>query len=95
MKKGGAPGNTQAFTDTPIYARNSGYLQRWYVDIGARVKAGQLLASYRDSGSRSAVAAGAALISKPLRPTWRWRSQQPSAGSLLSKTDSVYQTGNG
>jgi RND family efflux transporter MFP subunit len=38
------PGNTQAFTDTPIYARTSGYLQRWYVDIGARVKAGQLLA---------------------------------------------------
>jgi RND family efflux transporter MFP subunit len=38
------PGNTQAFTDTPIYARTSGYLQHWYVDIGARVKAGQLLA---------------------------------------------------
>lgn len=38
------PGNTQAFTDTPIYARTNGYLKRWYFDIGARVKAGQLLA---------------------------------------------------
>lgn len=38
------PGNTQAFTDTPIYARTNGYLRRWYYDIGARVKAGQLLA---------------------------------------------------
>jgi RND family efflux transporter MFP subunit len=38
------PGNTQAFTDTPIYARTNGYLRRWYSDIGARVKAGQLLA---------------------------------------------------
>ena len=38
------PGSTQAFTDTPIYARTSGYLKRWYVDIGARVKQGQLLA---------------------------------------------------
>lgn len=38
------PGNTQAFTDTPIYARTSGYVKRWYVDIGARVKQGQLLA---------------------------------------------------
>lgn len=38
------PGNTQAFTDTPIYARTNGYLRRWYFDIGARVKAGQLLA---------------------------------------------------
>jgi RND family efflux transporter MFP subunit len=38
------PGSTQAFTDAPIYARTSGYLKRWYFDIGAHVKAGQLLA---------------------------------------------------
>jgi len=38
------PGNTQAFSDAPIYARTSGYLKRWYFDIGARVQKGQLLA---------------------------------------------------
>jgi RND family efflux transporter MFP subunit len=38
------PGNTQAFNDTPIYARTSGYVKRWYVDIGAHVNQGQLLA---------------------------------------------------
>jgi len=38
------PGNMQAFTDTPIWARASGYLKVWHVDIGARVKRGQLLA---------------------------------------------------
>ena len=38
------PGNTQAFIDTPIYARTSGYLKNWYADIGAHVKQGQLLA---------------------------------------------------
>jgi RND family efflux transporter MFP subunit len=38
------PGNMQAFNDSPIYARTNGYLKKWYVDIGARVKAGQLLA---------------------------------------------------
>jgi len=38
------PGNIQAFSDSPIYARTSGYLKKWYVDIGARVAAGQLLA---------------------------------------------------
>lgn len=38
------PGNIQAFVDSPIYARTSGYLKKWYFDIGARVKAGQLLA---------------------------------------------------
>ena len=38
------PGVTQAFIDAPIFARTSGYLKRWYFDIGARVKQGQLLA---------------------------------------------------
>jgi RND family efflux transporter MFP subunit len=38
------PGNVQPFSDAPIYARTNGYLQHWYVDIGAHVKKGQLLA---------------------------------------------------
>lgn len=38
------PGNLQAFTSAPIYARASGYLKRWYADIGTSVKAGQVLA---------------------------------------------------
>jgi RND family efflux transporter MFP subunit len=38
------PGNIQAFVDAPIYARTSGYLKRWYFDIGSHVKQGQLLA---------------------------------------------------
>lgn len=37
------PGNVTAFTDSPIYARTSGYLTRWYFDIGAHVKKGALL----------------------------------------------------
>jgi RND family efflux transporter MFP subunit len=39
------PGNTQAFDDTPIYARTSGYLQKWYVDIGQHVTKGELMAT--------------------------------------------------
>src|SRR5689334_17714656 len=38
------PGDVEAFRQTPIYARASGYLRKWTVDIGAQVKAGQLLA---------------------------------------------------
>jgi RND family efflux transporter MFP subunit len=38
------PGNTQAFSDTPIFARTSGYLKGWFFDIGAHVKRGDLLA---------------------------------------------------
>jgi RND family efflux transporter MFP subunit len=39
------PGNIQAFTDSPIYARASGYLKQWNVDIGGHVKAGEVLAT--------------------------------------------------
>jgi RND family efflux transporter MFP subunit len=38
------PGTTQAFSDSPIYARTNGYLKHWYFDIGAHVGKGQLLA---------------------------------------------------
>lgn len=38
------PGNAQAYVATPIYARTSGYLKSWNFDIGAHVRAGQLLA---------------------------------------------------
>ena len=38
------PGNVEAFFDTPIYARTSGYLKNWYVDIGSHVHQGQLMA---------------------------------------------------
>lgn len=38
------PGNVVAFTDTPIYSRTSGYLKKWYFDIGAHVHKGDLLA---------------------------------------------------
>jgi RND family efflux transporter MFP subunit len=44
VQKVDLPGNVQAFNDTPIYARTSGYLKRWYVDIGQHVRQGQLMA---------------------------------------------------
>jgi RND family efflux transporter MFP subunit len=38
------PGDVQPFITSPIYARTNGYLKKWYFDIGAHVKQGQLLA---------------------------------------------------
>jgi len=38
------PGNVQPFITSPIYSRTNGYLKKWYFDIGAHVKRGQLLA---------------------------------------------------
>lgn len=38
------PGIVQAYIESPIYARTSGYLKSWRTDIGARVHKGDLLA---------------------------------------------------
>jgi RND family efflux transporter MFP subunit len=38
------PGNIQPYISSPIYARTDGYLKKWYFDIGAHVKSGDLLA---------------------------------------------------
>jgi RND family efflux transporter MFP subunit len=38
------PGTTEAFMESPIFARTNGYLKVWTKDIGARVHAGELLA---------------------------------------------------
>jgi RND family efflux transporter MFP subunit len=38
------PGQLQAFVESPLYARTSGYLMKWYKDIGSRAKKGELLA---------------------------------------------------
>jgi RND family efflux transporter MFP subunit len=82
------PGNMEAFTDTPIYARTNGYLKRWYVDIGAHVKAGQLLAEIetpeidqqlRQARAQLATAAADSRLSKSTADRWK----------NLRKTDSV------
>ena len=65
------PGNVSAFTDAPIYARTSGYLTKWYYDIGARVKKGALLAEISHAGIRPTVGC------RPRR-SWRLR-RQPQA----------------
>jgi len=39
------PGDVEAFYNASIHARVSGYLRKWYEDIGAHVRAGQVLAN--------------------------------------------------
>ncbi|HEY2828347.1 MAG TPA: efflux RND transporter periplasmic adaptor subunit, partial [Pirellulales bacterium] len=38
------PGNSQAYREAALYARTTGYLKQWHVDIGDRVELGQLIA---------------------------------------------------
>ena len=39
------PATLQAYEESPIFARTSGYLVRWYKDIGSKVQQGELLAT--------------------------------------------------
>lgn len=50
------PGDIQAFSSAPIYAQVSGTVQKWYADIGARVKAGTLLAQLDPRSYEAALA---------------------------------------
>ncbi|MDR2187556.1 MAG: efflux RND transporter periplasmic adaptor subunit [Azonexus sp.] len=38
------PARFEAYVRAPIHARTSGYLKKWYADIGAKVRAGEVLA---------------------------------------------------
>jgi RND family efflux transporter MFP subunit len=54
------PGDIQSWTNAQIYARVSGYMKKWYVDIGTPVKAGQLLAELETPDLDGQVAQGQA-----------------------------------
>jgi len=85
------PGRLEAYQRAPIYARVSGYLKSWKVDIGAPVKAGQLLAEIEtpdldqqllqakaDLASAKANAQQAGVTAKrwqSLRPAFRCKGQ--------------------
>lgn len=84
------PGTAQAFAESAIYARTSGYLKAWHADLGARVKAGQLLAEIdtpetdlelqQQRSAREQLAAGLELAKSSAA---RWES--------LRKSDAVSQ----
>ncbi|MDF3932900.1 efflux RND transporter periplasmic adaptor subunit [Pseudomonas citronellolis] len=88
------PGRLEAQVHAPIYARTSGYLKRWSKDIGATVKAGELLAEIEtpdldqqllqaraDLASAKASAALAATTAK------RWQGLQGSDSVARQEVD--------
>jgi RND family efflux transporter MFP subunit len=84
------PGNMQPYTDAPIFARTSGYLKKWYADMGASVKTGQLLAEIDSpeldqqlSQARADLATAQANFSLAELTATRYKD--------LQKTDSVAQ----
>jgi len=75
------PGRLEAYSRAPIYARVSGFLKAWYVDIGAQVKAGQLLAEIEAPDldqqllqARAALASAQAAETLAIVTAERWRT---------------------
>ncbi len=76
-----APDHAEAYFRAPIYARVSGFLKGWHVDIGAQVKAGQLLAEIEAPDldqqllqARAALASAQAAEALALVTAQRWQT---------------------
>ncbi len=82
------PGNLEAFTDSPIYARTTGYLKKWYFDIGAHVRKGQLLAEIESPEVDQQLAQAQADLATAETNAGNARTQSARYQDLL-KTDSV------
>jgi RND family efflux transporter MFP subunit len=86
------PGRLEAYSRAPIYARVSGYVKGWYVDIGAKVKAGQLLADIEAPDlDQQLVQARADLVSRQasaeLSAATLERRKTPLSSNFVSKQE--------
>lgn len=82
------PATVQAFDQTPVYARTSGYLKARYVDIGDRVHKGQLLAIIDDPQTDQALMQAKATVAQ-----YKAQLAQAQANAVLSKvTNDRWQT---
>jgi len=74
------PATVQAFDQTPVYARTAGYVTARYVDIGDRVRRGQLLAEIDDPQTAQALLQAKATVLQ-----LKAQLQQMEANAALSK----------
>jgi RND family efflux transporter MFP subunit len=88
------PSSLQAYTESPIYARTSGYVAKWYKDIGSRVEKGQLLADIEtpevDQELMQAAAArdqAAAQVDIAKSSAERWENLQKQDAVAQQETD--------
>ena len=82
------PGNLEAYTDSPIYARTNGYLKKWYFDIGAHVRKGQLLADIESPEIDQQLAQAQADLATAVTNAANAHTQSTRYQELV-KTDSV------
>jgi len=93
------PSSIQAYYDAPTFARVSGYLKKWYVDIGSQVKAGDVLADIEtpelDQQLEQAKANLATAVAKAnLAESTAKRWQNMLAATSVSKQEAEEKTGD-
>jgi RND family efflux transporter MFP subunit len=74
------PASVQAFDQTPIYARTSGFVKARYVDIGDHVRQGQLLALIDDPQTEQSLLQAKATVAQ-----LKAQLAQAQANAVLSK----------
>jgi len=88
------PGDVRAYQDAAVYARVSGYLRHWYMDIGTLVRQGQLLAEIdapevadqlRQARADEATAAANYALARSTAD--RWKDLQASNSVAQQETD--------
>lgn len=84
------PGSVSAYADASIYARTSGYIEKWLVDIGARVKAGQTLAIIQ-SPEQDAQLQQARADAATAKANFEYASSTAKRWQEMLKTQSVSQ----
>jgi RND family efflux transporter MFP subunit len=88
------PSTLQAYIEAPIYARTTGYLRRWYRDIGSKVSKGELLADIETPEvdqellqSRAARDQAAAQLKLAQSSAKRWENLQKMDAVSQQETD--------
>jgi RND family efflux transporter MFP subunit len=79
------PGQTEAYTQAPIYAQVNGYLKKWYRDIGAKVKTGEILAEIDTPALDQQLAQARANLQQSQAALWISQTTYTRQADLLNK----------
>jgi RND family efflux transporter MFP subunit len=79
------PGQTEAYTQAPIFAQVNGYLKKWYSDIGAKVKMGDVLAEIETPALDQQLAQARANLQQSQAALWVSQTNYTRQADLLSK----------
>jgi RND family efflux transporter MFP subunit len=79
------PGETEAYAEAPIFAQVNGYLKKWYSDIGAKVKMGDVLAEIDTPALDQQLAQAQANVKQSQAALWVSQTNYNRQIDLLNK----------